>query len=117
MGLSKGTEFIPVRDFVPIAGIDLKEEAIHYIALRIYVRTILKSGIDTITKAIKFIPPLPHPVLQHKPPMLDLVQVWRIRRQIPDLTSRLCYNFLNRLGVVETGIINDDDIPPLQLGY
>ena len=32
-----------------------------------------ESGIDTIAKAIKFIPPLFHPVLQHKPPMLDLV--------------------------------------------
>ena len=74
-----------------------------------------ESGIDTIAKAIKFIPPLFHPVLQHKPPMLDLVYVGRIGRQIPDLTSR-CYNFLNRLAVVETGIIDDDDIPLLQLG-
>jgi hypothetical protein len=43
------------------------------IALRKYVRTIFKSGIDTITKAIKFIPSLPHPVLEHKPPMFNLV--------------------------------------------
>ncbi|CAA9574374.1 hypothetical protein AVDCRST_MAG81-2060 [uncultured Synechococcales cyanobacterium] len=29
-----------------------------------------ERGIDKITKAIKFISPLRHPVLQHKPPML-----------------------------------------------
>ncbi|MEH2273515.1 MAG: hypothetical protein V7K40_01450, partial [Nostoc sp.] len=31
------------------------------IALRKYVRTLFECGIDTITKAIKFMPTLPHP--------------------------------------------------------
>lgn len=65
------------------------------IVLRIYIRTLFESSIDTITKTFKFIPPLPHPILQHKPPMLDLVQVWRISREIPNLASCGCYNFVN----------------------
>ncbi len=67
------------------------------IALREHVRTLLESGIDTIAKALKFIPALPHPIFQHTPPWLNLVQVWRIGRQIPDLTSSFCNDFLNRL--------------------
>ena len=53
------------------------------IALRANVRTFLKCSIYTITKAIEFIPPLSHPVFKHTPPMLDIVQIWAIRRQIP----------------------------------
>ena len=45
------------------------------IALRKYVRTAFESSIDTIAKALKLIPSLSHPILQHKPPMLNLVQV------------------------------------------
>ena len=41
------------------------------IALRKYIRTMFECGIDTIATAIKFIPSLPHPVFQHKPPMLN----------------------------------------------
>jgi hypothetical protein len=81
-----------------------------------YVRTVFESGIDTLTKGIKFIPALPHPVLEHKPAMLNLIQVGRIGRQIPNLTSGLSYHFLNALGVMETGIVNHDDITRLQLG-
>ncbi len=61
------------------------------IALRIYVSTLFECGIDTIAKAIKFIPPLPHPILEHKPPMLDFVQIRRIGREIPDFTSGACH--------------------------
>jgi len=45
-------------------------------ALRIYVRTLIKGNINTLTKAIKLIPPLPHPILEDKPPPLNLVEVW-----------------------------------------
>jgi hypothetical protein len=48
------------------------------IALRKNVRTLLKCGIDTIAEAIKLIPPLLHPVLEYKPPIFNLVEVWRI---------------------------------------
>jgi hypothetical protein len=41
-----------------------------------------KGGINTIMKAIKFVPPLPHPVFEYKPPMLYLVQVWRVGGKI-----------------------------------
>jgi hypothetical protein len=34
----------------------------------------------TIPKVIKLIPPLSHPVFQYKPPMLNLVKVWRVAR-------------------------------------
>jgi hypothetical protein len=51
-----------------------------YIALRIHVRTLLKSGINTISEAVEFIPSLLHPILKHKPPILDLVQIWGIGR-------------------------------------
>ncbi len=46
------------------------------IALSMHVRTVFESGIDTISEAIKFIPSLLHPILEHKPPMLNLIQVW-----------------------------------------
>lgn len=52
------------------AGVD--KEVIN-IALRKHVRTVFECGIDTATKVIKFIPSLPHPILQDKPPMLDLI--------------------------------------------
>jgi hypothetical protein len=87
------------------------------IALRKNIRTLFESSINTTTKAIKLIPALPHPILEHTPPMLDVIQVWRIRRQIPNLTSRFSHNFLNRLGAVETRIIDKDDISRLQLRY
>jgi hypothetical protein len=32
-------------------------------ALCIYVRTLFESGINTLAKAIEFIPSLPHPIL------------------------------------------------------
>jgi len=80
------------------------------------LKTVFESGIDTIAKTIKLIPALPHPILEHKPPMLNLIQVWRIGRQIPNLTSGLGYHFFNALGVMETGIVNHDDITQLQLG-
>ena len=48
------------------------------IDLRTYLRTLLKGGIDTIAKVIKLIPPLPHPISEHKLPVLDLIQVRRI---------------------------------------
>jgi len=50
------------------------------IALRIHLRTLLECGIYTITKVSKLIPSLPHPILEHKPPVLNRVQIWRIRR-------------------------------------
>jgi len=53
------------------------------IALRKYVKTLMECGIDTLTEAIKVLPPLSHPVFEHKPPMLNRVEVWRIGRQIP----------------------------------
>jgi len=59
--------------------------ATSHIALSMYVRTVFEGSIDTIAKAIKFVPALLHPVLEHKPPMLNLIQVWRIGRQIPNL--------------------------------
>ncbi|MDZ4877361.1 MAG: hypothetical protein CLLPBCKN_006796 [Chroococcidiopsis cubana SAG 39.79] len=56
-----------------LSRVDLKTGQRSVIALRIYIRTLFESSIDTITKTIKFIPPLPHPILQYKPPMLNLV--------------------------------------------
>ena len=53
------------------------------IVLRKHVGTMFKCGVNTIVKAIKFVPPLPHPVLEYKPPMFALVQVWRIGGKIP----------------------------------
>lgn len=43
------------------------------IALRIYIRTVLESGINTVAKVNKLIPSLPHPIFQYKPPMFNLV--------------------------------------------
>jgi hypothetical protein len=40
------------------------------IVLREYVRTMLESSIDTVTKALECIPALPHPILQYTPPVL-----------------------------------------------
>ena len=84
------------------------------IALRVNVRTFLKCRIYTITKAIEFIPPLSHPVFNHTPPMFDIVQIWTIRRQIPQLTFCCCHNFLNVRRVMKTCIVNDDRISCLQ---
>jgi hypothetical protein len=50
------------------------------IALRINVRTLLECCINTIAEAVEFIPSLFHPVLEYKPPIFNLVQVWRIGR-------------------------------------
>lgn len=52
--------------------------AITVIALRVHIRTLLEGNIDTLAKVVKFIPALPHPILQHTPPTLNFVQVWRI---------------------------------------
>jgi len=49
------------------------EGAIEGIALRINVRTLFESIVDTIAKCLKFIPPLLHPVLEDKPPPLNLI--------------------------------------------
>ena len=46
------------------------------IALRINVRTLFKSIIDTITKFFKFTPTLLHPILEYRPPSLYFVEVW-----------------------------------------
>lgn len=43
------------------------------IALQIYIRTVLESGINTVAKVNKLIPSLPHPIFQYKPPMFNLV--------------------------------------------
>jgi hypothetical protein len=75
----------------------------------------LEGSIDTIPKALEFIPAPPQPIFEYKPTMLDLVQVWRIRGQIPEFTSCFCHNSINRLGVVTTSMINHDDISGLQL--
>ena len=45
----------------------------NFIALRKHVRTVFEGSIDTITKVIKFIPPLPHPILEAKPPVLNVI--------------------------------------------
>jgi predicted nuclease of restriction endonuclease-like (RecB) superfamily len=58
-----------------VEQLELEMDAVIDIALPNNVRTISKSGIDTVTKGLKFIPALPHPILQHKPPALDFVQV------------------------------------------
>ena len=47
--------------------------AIANIALRKQIRTVFKCGIDTIMKAVKFVPSLPPPVFEYKPPMLYLI--------------------------------------------
>ncbi|MBW4443499.1 MAG: VCBS repeat-containing protein, partial [Plectolyngbya sp. WJT66-NPBG17] len=46
-------------------------EFIPFIALLKHVRTMFEGSIDTIPEAVKLIPPLPHPILQHPPPMLN----------------------------------------------
>lgn len=76
------------------------------IALRTCVRTVFESGINTITKALKYIQSLPYPILDHKPPMLDLVKIWRIRWQIPNLTPGLSNHLLDCLPMMKTGIVN-----------
>jgi hypothetical protein len=93
------------------------EDANDSIALRNHVRTTFERSIYTITKVVKFVPSLPHPIFEHKPPMLNLVQIGRIGRQVPELTSSFCYDFINALGVVKPGIIDDDDIAWVQLRY
>jgi hypothetical protein len=90
------------------------ERALIDIALRKHVRTVFKCGIDTATKIIKFIPSLPHPILEPKPPMLDLIQVRRVGGKIPEFTSSFCNEFINHLRAVKTSIVNYDDIAPLQ---
>jgi len=50
-----------------------KPKILPSIALRKHVRTLFEGSIDTIAKANEFIPSLPHPVFQDKPPMLNLV--------------------------------------------
>ena len=59
---------------------DSRTEADLDIALRRYVRTLLKCSINTIAEAIKLIPPLLHPILEYEPPIFNLVEVWRIGR-------------------------------------
>jgi len=54
------------------------------IALRINVRTLFESIIDTITKFFKFTPTLLHrvagdplrPILEHRPPSLYFIEIW-----------------------------------------
>ena len=50
-----------------------QQKPIADIALRKHVRTVFEGSIDTITKVIKFIPPLPHPILEAKPPVLNVI--------------------------------------------
>jgi len=65
------------------------------IALRIYVRTLIECSIDTLTKAIKLIPTLSHPIFEHKPPSLDFIEVWGVGWQIPQFTPCLGHKFLD----------------------
>ncbi len=59
---------------VVLDGGEISDRALEgSIALRKYIRTMFKCSIDTIMKVVKFVPPLPHPVFEYKPPMLDLV--------------------------------------------
>jgi hypothetical protein len=46
---------------------------------------------------------LAHPILEHKPPRLNRVEVWRIGRQIPEFTACGGYDILDELRVMETG--------------
>jgi hypothetical protein len=103
-------------DAIMMATIDSIMEAVSEgIALRIDVRTLFEGSINTIAKVIKFVPALTHPILERKPPMLNLVEVWRIRRQVPKFTSCLSHQFLDHLGMVKTGIVHHNDITRLQL--
>jgi len=82
-----------------------------------FIRTVLESGIDTFTKGVKLIPPLPHPILQHKPPMLNLIQVGGINRKTPNFTPCRGNHLLNTLRAVKASVVNHDDIPWLQLWH
>ena len=64
--------FAPVQGFIEKSR---KLRDLYGMALRIYVRTVFQGSIDTITKVIELIPTLPHPILQHKPPALNLIEV------------------------------------------
>jgi hypothetical protein len=62
------------------------------IALRKNVRTILEGSIYTVSKALKIIPPLPHPIFEWQSAMLNLIEVWGVFGQIPQLTSSLSHH-------------------------
>lgn len=53
--------------------------AVACIALHVDIRTNSKSSINTISKTIKLIPTLSHPILEYKPPIFDGVKIGRIR--------------------------------------
>jgi hypothetical protein len=67
------------------------------ITLRIYIRTVLESGINTVSKVNKLIPSLPHPIFStNHQCSISLVccflgrlskYAWRIGGKIPDFTS------------------------------
>jgi hypothetical protein len=69
------------------------------IALRVHIRTVFEGSIYTITEVLKLLPALLHSVFEHKPPTLNLVEVWRISRQIPDFATSLRNHVFNGLGM------------------
>ena len=86
------------------------------IALRIHVRTLFEGGIHAIAKARSFIPPLLHPILE---PLSTNAQFGLSRRE-----SGRRYHHSHpaaatissiRVATVKTSMIDDDDIPWLQL--
>ena len=62
------SRMVPQLDF-PLSALT----EILSIALRIHVRTFIECSIHTITKCLKFIPPLLHPILEYKPPAFNFV--------------------------------------------
>ena len=80
------------------------------IVLRGYVRTIQKSSINAIVKTLKLIPTLSHPIFQYKPPVLNMIKIWRIRWQIPQFTAEFFYQLLNCLRLMKTSIVNNNHI-------
>lgn len=63
------TRFPSAQHFAPWLGLCPGSN----IALHKDIMAVLEGSIDTISKAVKFLPALPHPVLEHKPPVLNRI--------------------------------------------
>jgi hypothetical protein len=67
-----------------------------------------------VTQTIKLIETLADATFKPRPAFLNLVEVWRIRRQVDHFTPRLFNQLFNTSPFMEGGIIDDQPLSRLQ---
>jgi hypothetical protein len=87
------------------------------IALRIYIRTLFESSINTIARRYQIHPSTASSNSSNQTTNARSRSSLENRGEIPNLTSRFCHDFLARPRAMETRVIDENDVPRLQLRH